>query len=201
MQNDGGASPRDPDNAVARSEVWLGRVAVLLTGAALLATSAPEEYSYDYVQTLALPDVELTASSPSARLLVTARALELAPNGKPTTDDAEAFARGRLTQEGAARFVKVRAVGRDTSGGSELTVLKDFRLAAPLEFGGDCDMPGQGAPCEASFMIELEREDAGALGGSVFVSGSVELHARAPKDSGPNQSPPDFPWVVEVTEP
>jgi hypothetical protein len=62
-------------------------------------------------------------------------------------------------------------------------------------------MPGRGAPCEASFSIEFEREDAGTLGGSVVISGSVELHGRAEKDSGPNQSPPDFPWLVEITKP
>jgi hypothetical protein len=200
MHKAGQASSSNPDKPVARLEVWLARLAVVATGAALLATSPAPEYAYTFFKAVTGPRIELTASAPRARFLVTARARSLAPNQKPATSRASATVEGQIVQSGAAKFVTARVSKGNGSSSSELTVLTDFRMAQDLAFSGDCETPGEGTPCEARFELELERADAGETGGSVMVTWSRELEAQAKKDKGPDEGPLDLPWDGEISQ-
>lgn len=195
----GSEAGRDRDSAVVQGSLrhWLARAALALTGAALLATSAPPQFYYSFSRTVDAPAVELTSNAPSARFLVSARATGLAPNGKPTTDQANATIAGVLTEAGAAPFVTVRVKNVNGSLAGELSVLRDFRLPRDLTFDGDCAQL-TGDPCQAQFIVEFERSDGGGQDGTVGVNWSIELEARTNKESS-NEGPLDLPWTLEVS--
>jgi hypothetical protein len=177
----------------------LTRAALVLTGAALLATSPAHQYFSTFSKTVAGPAVELTAAAPSARFMITASALELGPDGQATTEQANATVSGVITQPaGATSFIQVRVTNADGSLPSELTVLSDFRLPRELAFSGRCAELDPNLPCQAKFMIELERSDGGSSGGIVAVNWSLALEARTPKKER-DEGPLELPWQVEVS--
>src|SRR5262245_48957874 len=101
-----GSKQTESDNRVATARRWLIRAAIVANGAALLATSAPEPFEYSFHKTVEGPEVELTQSAPRAQFHVTARALDLAPNQKPTTVSSSATVLGKLSASQNGLFVR-----------------------------------------------------------------------------------------------
>lgn len=198
MQISGRSAEPNHDIAVARRERRLALLAVIATGTAMLATSPPPEFFYTFQKSVKGPPAALSADAPRARFLVTLRATELAPNGAPTTQSATANVRGAVEQHGGARFVTARVTGHESATGSELTVLGNFALPMNLEFDGECETLSAADPCQASFLVELERSDRGETGAVVDISWEVELSSRASKES-PDEGPLELPWSVEIT--
>ena len=156
--------------------------AVCATALGLLATTNPNpvggEPLYHYTLEVTAPGVQLPASEPSQVVRVTLRALELAPNGEPTTTSAMASLVGELTwagevpqaaDAGVSRFVRVSSSGTGTP--SSQRVITEFNLNRSLEFSGDCTTLADPAlPCEAVLDVQWEREDGGTLGEDITVS-------------------------------
>jgi hypothetical protein len=199
MLGSGAERGEDYDNAVAPSRLrrWAARAALAATGAALLATTEPEQFYYSFSKRMSAPSVELTSAAPSARILVVTRATALAPNGKPTTEQANATISGVISEAGAAPFVNVRVTNLNEPPAAELRILRDFHLAHGMKFGGDCT-EFAAAPCQNQFIIEFERSDGGTQGGSVTIDWSIEFESRTEKDS-PDEGPLDLPWTAEVS--
>ncbi len=171
---------------------------------ALVATSGPPEYGYEFSTVLELPIVELTSAVPIVRYRLQARALGLAPNEAPTTAAATARFTGLITAEGvalegSAPFVNVRlrptASAPDDAG---LLALTQFDLPATLVFEGDCARL-IADPCEGELSLEFHRQDEGENGGTLRITSQIELNARVSKgENKPDEGPFELPWDIQV---
>src|SRR5687768_16052791 len=185
----------------ATQRTLLTRLALLVSAAALLATSPPEQprRSYEFVLGAAGESVALTREQPSALFLFSIRADSLGPDGVESTDNAQVRISGTVQAselEGEQPFVSVQM------GGQRLDVLQSFDTTAPLVFEGTCEAPAENAPCQASFTVQLARNDDGEQGGSLNINWSYEITSSGEQpQEGENQSGLTPPWSVEVERP
>ena len=184
-------------NQLARRS-WSIRLALMASTLALLATSpgtVPRK-SYNFERSVTGESVELTSDQPGASFLVTIRVETLGPDDVQSTGDATVQITGRLTStgvDGNMPFVSVHA------GDRKLEVLQSFDTTSALNFEGTCDAPAENAPCQATFSVELSRNDDGTQGGSVNVDWSFELTSRGELEGeGADESGLDPPWSVEI---
>jgi hypothetical protein len=199
--------------ALARSaavERWLIRGMIAATGLAMLATSE-QTFFFDFSQTVAGLHIDLTEQRPSAVVQITATAMGLAPDGKPTTEGAIFRVRGTVGSgtatngdAGGADVPRWLHVSIDTdasSAESPMAVPADFDLTRGMQFRGNCAAPGDpSAPCQAALRIHFEREDGGQGGGSLAVDWSLIFSARTFKNDKPDEDLP-LPWQIEVIQP
>jgi len=196
-----------PDERRSARTSLRAKVMVVASGAALLATSAPETFAFQFGRTLAGTDVVLTRDAPSAKFRVNVAAEELAPNGQPTTNAALATVRGTVistdvdTTVPAGGFVTVRVTHPDAKATDVMNAATQFSMTHALGFSGGCRAPLAGPPCAATFEVELTRRDEGQAGGSVRVAWGIDLRASVPKDEGPSVTDLDVPWRTAITAP
>lgn len=180
---------------------WLTRLALLVSAAALLATSPPDQprRTYEFELDGTGESVALTREQPRALFMFSIRADSLGPDGVESTGNARVRISGTVQAsdlEGEQPFVSVLI------NGERLDVLQSFDTTAPLVFEGTCDAPAEDAPCQASFTVELARNDDGEQGGSLNVDWSYEISSSGElPGEGNDQSGLDPPWSVEVERP
>lgn len=197
-------SPRSGWNTLVERRPWLARLMLAACSLSLLATS-PDDDDGDYSPALgkssAAPTCTLTAEAPLCEFLVTLRH-EVPNPGEPFfTVNARANVRGVIAASevtGDAPFVAVRIVSDDQPSADELNALTEFSLQRSLSFAGGCDAANTSTPCVATFVASFRRTDLGDRGGSVNVSWTLELEARAASavDASAGRT---LPWIVEYT--
>lgn len=201
-----------PDSSVAAPPNWLIRAALLASSAVLLGTSydAPDSAAvpsesvsttYEYERTVEGESVELTPDSPRALFLFTVRATGLGPFGATTTDGATVEVTGSIST--SELDVATPGVRVDISGAQRVVVARgEFAANDSLLFEGTCDAPAEDAPCQASFFVELWRNDDGQQGGSVHVDWSVRLQSHGTvAELHDEHDTLDPPWMIEVERP
>lgn len=190
---------------LSRRAAWLPWVALVAFGAALLATTAPPTYDYQFAQTVEGPIVELTAAAPSAKLRIRVRATDKAPNGAPTTLMAKAVLLGEISatglQAGAARpFVAIRMSDPPAVNDSPvLNVVTHFSIETHPPFEGDCEGALIDPPCVAELDIELSRVDGGSAGGTLRIEWFIHWSSVVEKSKAPSEGPLEPPWEFEVS--
>ena len=182
---------------VAGAKRWLIRLAVLATGLALIATSPPPTYEDVYEREVAGPSVELSASKPRARFVITVRTTEQAP----VVGNALASVYGTLTGSPTASFVQVQ-FGGDPPGSvaNELNALTGFQLSRSLAFTGNCQQFDTASPCEATLELNFERAAGAEPNAVTRVDWSIALESRVAKDDGPSENSLPLPWAVEIDQ-
>jgi hypothetical protein len=203
-----------------RRRPYLPPLLLAAASLALLAdanTVAPAPLAYTYWTTLEQPDVELTAEAPIATLRVRVRALDLAPNGMPTTDDQDIQVVGKVSGstgvmavedaalvDAALRFADPEHPGSffppDYTAQYTQSVSEFQSGAWAADFSGSCTEIVDSDPCTTEFLLELRRSDAGRGGGSVYVSWQLAMSASVYGDGQePSVGPLELPWEVQVT--
>lgn len=183
------------------SQTWLIRGALTASALALLATSAPNVpyRSYAFERSVAGEAVSLTREQPSALFVITIRADSLGPDDVVSTDDATVRVRGDIVArdlEGETPAISVLA------GSNQLEARESFDTTLPLLFEGTCDAPAENAPCQASFTLQLARDDDGTRQGSLEVEWSLELTSNGlVEGEGEDRTGLDPPWTVQVEHP
>ena len=178
--------------------VVLTRLSLLVSAAAMIATSAPPTYFYEFAKEVPGPPVALTSDATQATYLVTVRITGEAPNGTAVKLE-QVRASGEIVADGAAdgTFVNVSLRGVPPGTGEpELNALASFDLTRGLAMAG-CS---GATACEASFVVDFVRSDGGDNGGTLNVDWSLVLSARAHKgEDGPSEGPLELPCTVEFT--
>jgi hypothetical protein len=182
---------------------WLARIALFATLFALLATGPLPSYEYTLASQVAGPTAELTGTTPARRFRLRARARDLAPNGMPTTSSVYVVLSGTIARGGDAPsapvFVSVSwSDGTSASADGSVSAVTEFSLSRQLAFRGACGAPATAA-CEAQAIIDFERTDLGAAGGSVRVEWALSLRASVHKDDEPSVELTP-PWDLDLTE-
>jgi hypothetical protein len=180
----------------AENHPWLVRVALVAACGAMIATSAPPRYNVAFEQTVEGHRAELTAENPSASFEVRLRATDLGPRGEITTLAPTARAVGTIDRTLAPGVGP--AIDVDASG-SKMSAFTSFVVGPSVSFDGSCSSPPGDPPCEATFQLELTRDDGGMLGGTIVVDWSLELHSSAPRNEDDPAGPFALPWTVEIT--
>jgi hypothetical protein len=201
-----------PDRAVAAPSSWVIRAALVASSAVLLGTSYdgpdsapsasdPVSTTYDFERSVEGESVELTRDSPRALFLFTVRATGLGPFGATTTDGASVHVTGSIST--SETDVATPGVRVDSNGAQRVVRARgEFAANNSLLFEGTCDAPAEDAPCQASFFVELWRNDDGQQGGSVRVDWSLLLQSHGSvAEQHDEQDPLDPPWTVEVERP
>jgi hypothetical protein len=182
---------------VAGAKRWLIRLAVLATGVALIATSPPPSYEDVYEREVTGPSVELSASKPRARFVITVRTTEQAP----VVGDALATVYGTLTGSPTASFVEVQFSGDPAgSAANELSALTGFQLSRSLAFTGNCQQFDSASPCETTLELNFERAAGAEPTAVTRIDWSLALESRIAKDDGPSKNSLALPWAVGIDE-
>jgi hypothetical protein len=180
--------------------------------------SGQAEYTFEAMRNG--PAFELTPAQPSLTFSVILTATGLAPNGRPTTEQANVTISGSLRADDApapiddagtsieggtpgdgARWVRVWLEDLSSSGDANdgQSALTEFRVPRTLRFTGNCSAASDPFnPCQSVLRVHFDREDGGGLGGSVRGSWSMVFSSQAPKDDGPDMSVLPVPWQIEV---
>jgi hypothetical protein len=176
---------------------WLIRLAVLATGLALIATSPPPTYEDVYEREVDGPSVELSASKPRARFVITVRTTEQAP----VVGSALAAVHGTLRGSPTGSFVQVEFSG-DPAGSApnELNALTGFQLSRSLAFSGSCQQFDAASPCETMLELSFERAANTEPTAVTRIDWSVAFESRVGKDDGPSENSLALLWDVEIVE-
>jgi len=185
---------------VAARHPWAVRL-VLVTACLALVASSSDANTYTFGMDVPATTTELTTDLTTRVYRVELRTTDF-PAGATSYEHAVAVVRGSISSEGMtggapSPYVAHAAYDDDGDGQREPRfALTDFETTIPLDFAGACTTIT--VPCMTSFVVELSRADDGENGGTVTVTWSLLLRAKAASwEENPSH---ELPWTVTVEE-